>query len=69
MDTTGLGQPHRPLIRDPLADRYPYPFPNPDLHSVGEIVITRVGVLVAFVLVGRIVRWGSGSGSGEGQES
>ncbi len=53
------------MIRGPLADWYPYPFLNPDLHSVGEIVVTCIGILVAFVLVGLIIRWGSG----ESQES
>jgi len=55
------------MIRGPLADWYPYPFLNPDLHSVGEIVVTCVGILVAFVLVGLIVRWGSGQGDDHAQ--
>jgi hypothetical protein len=48
------------MVRGPLADWYPYPFLNPDLHSVGEIIVTCVAILVAFVIVGLIVRWGSG---------
>ena len=50
------------MVRGPRADWYPYPFLNPDLHSTGEIVVTCVGILIAFVLVGLIVRWGSGPG-------
>jgi hypothetical protein len=50
------------MIRGPRADWYPYPFLDPDLHSTGEIVVTCVGILAAFVVVGLIVRWGSGPG-------
>lgn len=53
------------MVRGPLADWYPYPFLNPDLHSVAEIVVTCIGILVAFVIVGLIVRWGAD----DGQES
>jgi hypothetical protein len=49
------------MVRGPLADWYPYPFLNPDLHSVGEIIVTCVGILLAFVLVGLVIRWGSGN--------
>lgn len=48
------------MIRGPLADWYPYPFLNPDLESVGTIIVTCIGILVAFVAVSAILRWGSG---------
>jgi hypothetical protein len=46
------------MIRGPLADWYPYPFLNPDLKSVGEIIVTCIGIMVAFVLVGLLLRLG-----------
>lgn len=48
------------LIRGPIADWYPYPFLNPDNHSAGEIAITCAAIMVAFIAVGLVIRWGSG---------
>ncbi|WP_423981048.1 Pr6Pr family membrane protein [Ilumatobacter sp.] len=47
------------LVRGPMADWYPYPFLDPDDHSAGEIAVTCAAILLAFVLVGLIVRWGT----------
>jgi hypothetical protein len=49
------------LVRGPIVDWYPYPFLDPRLESgyLG-VAITSVGVLVAFVVLGSIVRWWAG---------
>ncbi|MET0459199.1 MAG: Pr6Pr family membrane protein [Ilumatobacteraceae bacterium] len=47
------------MVRGPLADWYPYPFLNPDLKSVGEIIVTCIGIMVAFVVVGLLLRLGT----------
>ena len=48
------------MVRGPIVDWYPYPFLDPDLHSVMSIVSTCVAILVAFVILGALLRWWSG---------
>ena len=55
--------------RGPLADWYPYPFLNPDLKSVGEIVVTCIGIMVAFVVVGLLLRLGARDGQSDSTPS
>ena len=57
------------MIRGPLADWYPYPFLNPDLKSVGEIVVTCIGMMVAFVVVGLLLRLGARDGQSDSTPS
>ena len=45
------------MIRGPIADWYPYPFLDPDLESAGSIVVTCLGIVVAFVAVAAFLRW------------
>ncbi len=48
------------MVRGPMADWYPYPFLNPDENSAAEIAGTCVAIMFAFVVVGLVVRLGSG---------
>ncbi|MGI9054006.1 MAG: Pr6Pr family membrane protein [Ilumatobacteraceae bacterium] len=48
------------MIRGPMADWYPYPFLDPDLESVGSIIITCIGIMVAFVALSAVLRWWAG---------
>lgn len=48
------------MLRGPGADWYPYPFLDPDENSVGEIVVTCIAILAAFVLISAVLRWWSG---------
>ena len=48
------------MVRGPQADWYPYPFLDPDLESVGSIVITCVAILAAFVAISALLRWWAG---------
>jgi hypothetical protein len=48
------------MLRGPSADWYPYPFLDPDLESVGSIVLTCAGILVAFVVLSAGLRWWAG---------
>ncbi len=47
------------MVRGPLAEWYPYPFLDPDEQSAIEISITCAAIMVVFVLIGLIVRWGA----------
>jgi hypothetical protein len=48
------------MLRGPVADWYPYPFLDPDLESVGSIVITCTGILIAFVVLSAGLRLWAG---------
>lgn len=48
------------MLRGPAADWYPYPFLDPDENSAGEIVVTCIAILAAFVLVSAALRWWAG---------
>lgn len=48
------------MLRGPGADWYPYPFLDPDENSTGEIVVTCIAILAAFVLVSAALRWWAG---------
>ena len=57
------------MIRGPLAEWYPYPFLDPDLKSVGEIIVTCIGIMVAFVVVGLLLRLGARDGQSDSTPS
>ena len=57
------------MIRGPLAEWYPYPFLDPDLESVGEIIVTCIGIMVAFVVVGLLLRLGARDGQSDNTPS
>lgn len=48
------------IIRGAVTDWYPYPFLDPDLESVGSIVITCVAITVVFVVMAAGLWWWSG---------
>ena len=48
------------MVRGPLAHWYPYPFLDPDLESVGSIVVTCAGIMVALVVLSALLRWWAG---------
>jgi len=48
------------MVRGPMADWYPYPFLDPDTESVGSIVITIIGIVIAFILIGLLLWWWAG---------
>jgi hypothetical protein len=50
------------MLRGPSADWYPYPFLDPDLETVGSIVVTCTAILAAFVALSLVLRLWSGRG-------
>ncbi len=56
------------MIRGPMADWYPYPFLDPDLKSIGSIVITCVGIMVTFVVFAFVLRLGGRDGESGGRQ-
>lgn len=48
------------MVRGPMADWYPYPFLDPDLKSVGSIVLYCIAIVVAFIAISFVLRWWSG---------
>ena len=56
------------MIRGPMADWYPYPFLDPDLKSLGSIVLTCVGIMVTFVVFAFVLRLGGRDGESGGRQ-
>jgi len=52
------------MVRGPIADWYPYPFLDPDLHGAGEIVVTCLAIFVAFAAIAAVLRWWAGRAPG-----
>lgn len=48
------------LVRGPFAHWYPYPFLDPRASGYGHVVVSAVGIAVAFVVVTLLVRWVGG---------
>jgi hypothetical protein len=48
------------LIRGDVTGWYPYPFLDPDLESVGSIIVTCLGITAVFVVLAAGLWWWSG---------